>query len=361
MNIREIIILLQNSGLTIKGVDDGFIYFEDPGCIYTAFDKMLDFAWIVILVLTGIMLFGWALLYIKNGTKINDVFNNAKTVILIFCVLSVTKPIVNTIYHGDLFANACETKKVSLNNIQELIEIRNKTLSKSDEDSLYEIFNMTDSGPIDIYESDDEFNSQTSQELNNRIDNFLNDVSDEYRNDTANAGNSQGTTTYSVSPEIKDDSNFDGPKSNFVRIEYGDKTTIYINAKGEKIKRTNGSVAWRNNNPGNIIKSSAAYNLGAIGATDKWAVFPDEETGLKAVVRLLRSKIYNNLSIQQAINRWAPSSDGNNPKRYAQRISAMTGVPITEKIKNLTDAVLRQVANAIKIIEGWTPGKEEKI
>lgn len=148
MEIEKILLLLKNSGLNVHGVDNNFIYFDDPSCIYTAFDNILHYAWIVILVLTGIMLFGWALLYIKNGVKINDLFNNAKTIILIFCVLSLVKPIVNFIYGDNLFGRNCEVMKVSLYNVQELLNVRKQTLSNMDENSLYESFDMVDSGIV---------------------------------------------------------------------------------------------------------------------------------------------------------------------------------------------------------------------
>lgn len=148
MEIEKILLLLKNSGLNVHGVDSNFIYFDDPSCIYTAFDNILHYTWIVILVLTGIMLFGWALLYIKNGVKINDLFNNAKTIILIFCVLSLVKPIVNFIYGDNLFGRNCEVMKVSLSNVQELLNVRKQTLSNMDENSLYESFDMVDSGIV---------------------------------------------------------------------------------------------------------------------------------------------------------------------------------------------------------------------
>lgn len=149
MDPNRIKSLLQNAGFHNVTVGDGFIQFDDPSCIYTAFDKLLNFGWIIIVFLTLLMLFGWAVLYIKNGVKINDLFHNAKNVILIFCILSVVKPIVNFIYGDNLFARGCERKQVSLTAVQELLEARNKMLPKSTEDELYEIFDMKDSGVPD--------------------------------------------------------------------------------------------------------------------------------------------------------------------------------------------------------------------
>jgi len=94
------------------------------------------------------MLMGWAVLYIKNGVKINELFNNAKTVILILCVLSVVKPIVNAVYGDNLFARGCSRKQASIETVEELLELRNKNLPNGAEGELYEIFDMTDSGVI---------------------------------------------------------------------------------------------------------------------------------------------------------------------------------------------------------------------
>lgn len=387
MEINEIRRLLEHSGIKVHDIKDGFIYFEDPSCIYTAFDTILNVAWVVILVLTAIMLFGWALLYIKNGTKINDVFNNAKTIILIFCVLSVTKPIVNVIYRDNIFSSGCEIKQASLTNVQELVEMRTKALSGANDVSSYEIFDMVDSGPVGISEPDYESISEEAENLANRIDNFLDSESEENRNDMGNADAISAQSTYNVKSRIGDNSggftytddteinetfseqnatnansSLSYDPNSFVRIEYRKGVTIYINARGEKIKRTGGSASWRNNNPGNIRKSAVAREFGAIGATDSWAVFKSEEDGLKAIMRLLRSKNYKNLSIKAAIYRWCPFGDGkNNPIYYSQKISKMTGLPANATINSLNNAQLRKVANAIKHQEGWTIGKEEKL
>ena len=338
MDITKIVLLLKNSGLQNITVGNGIIEFDDPSCIWTAFDNILEFGWIVIVFFTAIMLFGWAVLYIKNGIKINTVFNNAKTIILIFCVLSTIKPIVNVVYGNNLFARNCDRKSVSLTSVQELLELRNKTLSQSQEEELYEIFDIKDSGIIYNRPINTTFAYNNSESELNK------------------------TTTSEYSSEPSNETTQNKPAgSGFIRATYDKMVTIYINARGERIKRSNGSAAWRNNNPGNIRKSKAAYSFGAIGETDKWAVFPDEETGLNAIVKLLRSKNYNNLSVAGAIHRWAPSSDGNNPESYARKVSKMTGLPANAKINTLSDEDLKKVANAIKTIEGWTVGKEEKI
>ena len=148
MNTTDILNLLHNSGLTDAKIEGDFVVFTDPTCIFPAFDTLLEYAWIVIMTLTGVMLFGWAVLYIKNGVKIDTLFNNAKALILILCTLSLVKPIVDFVYGDNLFARQCETKKVSLASVNELLNMRKKYFSKSDQAMLYETFTVVDSGPI---------------------------------------------------------------------------------------------------------------------------------------------------------------------------------------------------------------------
>lgn len=142
------IVLLQNSGLKVIGMDKQFIYIQDPSCIFPAFDAIFNFAATVALLLTAIMLFGWGMLYIKNGIKINTVFNNAKALILIFAVFGLTKPIVNFIYGDNLFAKQCETKRLELTKIQDLLDSRKKQLGQHGDAENFEVFNIVDSGVV---------------------------------------------------------------------------------------------------------------------------------------------------------------------------------------------------------------------
>lgn len=152
MDRFTILNLLQNSGLKVTGIDNDFVYFQDPSCIYPVFDTILHYAWIVVLILTAFLIFGWAVLYIKNGTNINTVFNNAKSLILVLAVLSVVKPIVNVVYGDDLFGKQCEIKQASMSTVMELYNMRDKNFKRSDEALLYESFNVIDSGakPITV-------------------------------------------------------------------------------------------------------------------------------------------------------------------------------------------------------------------
>ena len=325
MEETTIINLLTNSGLKVFGVDSNFIYFEDPSCIFPAFDTLLEYAWIAILVFVAIMLFGWGVLYIKNGVKIDTLFNKAKTVILILCILGVVKPIVNLVYGDNLFARQCEVKQVSRAAVNELLEMRNKKLGKSDANLLYENFSVIDSGPI--------YQDGSVEILEEDIE------------------------------TINQESEFSGFKeSDIAKVESGKGYVIYVKKDGTKIKRSGGSVAWRNNNPGNIINSKFTSENGAVGSAGRFAVFPNEETGLQATIKLLRSKNYVNLELRQVYNRWAPEGDGdNNPSAYANYVSKHSGVPLNKKIYELNNDEIMRVARAMQKFEGWSVGTEQKL
>ena len=75
---------------------------------------------------------------------------------------------------------------------------------------------------------------------------------------------------------------------------------VYKDSAGQEWIRKGGSRSWRNCNPGNISKGTFADTCGAIGGDTRFAIFPDETTGSNAIVSLMKSAAYRNLSIQQA-------------------------------------------------------------
>lgn len=119
-----------------------------------------------------------------------------------------------------------------------------------------------------------------------------------------------------------------------------------------------GSRSFRNNNPGNIKFGDFARRMGATGADDKgFAVFPSYETGRKAQSSLLfDSNAYKNLSIQDAIARWAPGSDGNDPAGYAAQMAKAAGVGVGTRLSDLTTDQRERFLDAQQRKEGWIPG-----
>jgi hypothetical protein len=119
--------------------------------------------------------------------------------------------------------------------------------------------------------------------------------------------------------------------------------------------RIGGDRNWRNNNPGNIEYGPFAMQYGAVGSDGRFAIFPSEEMGRKAQDALLKSKNYANLSLRDAINRYAPSNE-NNPRAYANQIATATGVDITKTYASLTPEQQGKVLDEMKRIEGGRAG-----
>lgn len=308
MDQTTIVNILTNSGLKVIGVDNGVIYFEDPSCLFPVFDMFLHYAWIVILILTGIMLFGWAVLYIIKGVKIDSVFHNAKALVLIFTVLSLVKPIVDVVYGDDLFSRQCDIKQVSSETIKELLDLREKNLGQTDE---YLVENVD------------------STEIND-----LN----------------QNSSPVAPTDIIE------------IKFQSSDKSTVYITSSGVKIKRGNTiSTAWKNNNPGNIRATRSMQWLGAIGQSNGWCVFASEQDGINAMKKLLTSKNYYHLTLRGAIYKWAPAKDNNNPERYTNYVSRTADISPDKPMKDLNDYELENMVRAMQKFEGWIPGTEQKL
>lgn len=103
--------------------------------------------------------------------------------------------------------------------------------------------------------------------------------------------------------------------------------TVYQFEDGSKEVRTGGWPAWRNNNPGNLKAFPFSFDKGAIGkGGNNLAIFPDVQTGIDAQIHLLKLPVYQKLSLEAAIAKYAPKSDGNDPKKYTDDVVKETGV-----------------------------------
>lgn len=139
-----------------------------------------------------------------------------------------------------------------------------------------------------------------------------------------------------------------------------ERDVLYICDNGDTICRSNGTRAWRNNNPGNLVYGKFARENGAIGKGGKFAVFPNKETGRAALTELLKGDAYRNLTIARAITKYAPPYQ-NNVALYRQKLKRMTGLNLDLKLCQLQPEQMAKVVDAICVIEGWVPGKEKII
>ncbi len=339
--------LLNNSGFHNLRADSEFIYMEDPSCILRSFETFMDYAWFIITILTGILLFGWAISMIR-GAKYDNIFINMRNLILIFGGLSLTKPIINLVYGDDLFARGCRTIAVSIDQVKTVLDSRDAKLKKYDQNQLYEDLIIQDSGVV--------VTTYNAQPDNTHVppDQITEEAGSSTSQPEIQAPDIHQSHEDAQTPPLTNTS--DVP----VSATAADKDVIYTLPDGTKILRSGGTRAWRNSNPGNIRYSKFAQNVGAIGQAGGFAVFPSEEIGMYAIEALLRTDSYNKLTVAGAISRYAPPSE-NNTAAYHRNIERLTGLSINKMMADLTAAELTSVANAIRQIEGWKEGTTQRI
>lgn len=122
-------------------------------------------------------------------------------------------------------------------------------------------------------------------------------------------------------------------------------------------QKIGGSRAWRNNNEGNIRYGRTARRYGAIGKDQNgFAIFPTAAHGHRAKEALLfESDTYRNLSLMQAIEKYAPPSE-NNTAAYQQRVLAAVGGN-NIRMGSATPAQRQAIMQAMRQMEGWKEGE----
>jgi YD repeat-containing protein len=114
-----------------------------------------------------------------------------------------------------------------------------------------------------------------------------------------------------------------------------------------------GDRATRNNNPGNIEAGPYANSYGAIGTDGRFAVFGSRLTGQRAQAGLIFGKNYANLTLREAIAKYAPAFE-NNSAAYAAAVAAAAGVSLDTKMKDIPADKRAAVVAGMQAVEGNT-------
>jgi len=77
-------------------------------------------------------------------------------------------------------------------------------------------------------------------------------------------------------------------------------------------------------------------------------------------VNLLKGSRYRSKTISEMVNAYAPREDGNDPERYKRQIKAFSGLDRNRRLSSLTEKEFQALIEAMKQIEGYAPGTEEK-
>lgn len=136
-------------------------------------------------------------------------------------------------------------------------------------------------------------------------------------------------------------------------------TVQYFDEKGNMTIRSGGSKAWRNNNPGNMVYSQRGFAVrhGAIGRAGGMAVFPTETIGRKALIDLLKSSNYNDLTITAFPEKY----DKGNAQEYRRMLLSISKLNPDKRIIDLTSTEFDRLREAVERIEGWEAGQEDFI
>jgi hypothetical protein len=164
----------------------------------------------------------------------------------------------------------------------------------------------------------------------------------------------QNPGTVTVSYQIAPMEQVDCPDAAAESASVGRRNGVVLNyTDGTREIRQGGSRSWRNDNPGNIRPGNLQGEIGSAGG---FAVFNRESAGQSAIVELLSRPAYQALTVFGAINRWAPPVE-NDTAAYQARVQNLTGLDGQTQMSTLTGGQLQSVANAIRNVEGWTPGR----
>lgn len=110
-----------------------------------------------------------------------------------------------------------------------------------------------------------------------------------------------------------------------------------------------GTIATRQNNPGNLIYGPFAQSMGATGpGTNNIAVFPNNQTGFSAMDSLIQHYASSGYNLQQLIGAWAPgNAPGNSPQsqsNYTNYVAKQAGATPQTPVSALSQGNTPQCA-----------------
>jgi hypothetical protein len=152
----------------------------------------------------------------------------------------------------------------------------------------------------------------------------------------------------------------------------GNKMVRYLDPNAKDPPR--GSKSWRHQNPGNIIRSSFANDYGAIGFAgypnpndpskiSYFAIFPDYETGRRAMAALLKTDKYIGLTLNEFPRCYTGvltgKPDTEEVKVYRNNLRKISGFDMNRTIETFEREEYEKLLDTIQRCEGWYPGDEE--
>jgi hypothetical protein len=114
----------------------------------------------------------------------------------------------------------------------------------------------------------------------------------------------------------------------------------------------------RNNNPGNIRKPGKDTKFeGIIGYAGGFLIFSSYDTDFKALQILLKKPFYQNLSLFDAVEKYAPAKDKNDVRNYRKILVQVTKIDLDTKLKSLSEVQFLLLCQAVQRVEGFEIGE----
>ena len=139
-------------------------------------------------------------------------------------------------------------------------------------------------------------------------------------------------------------------------------TVHYFDENGNLTLRSEGSRAWRCNNPGSLLKGPYStgkdrHSIGTAGYGGyEYAVYPDYDTGHQALVVMLRGSVYSPLTLKEASSRYVKEDPD-----HIYKIVKICKLNPDRTIKSLSDIEFDAYWKAIEQNEHWEVGQEDFI
>lgn len=141
-----------------------------------------------------------------------------------------------------------------------------------------------------------------------------------------------------------------------------DKNVRFVTTPTET--RVGGTLAWRNNNPGNLRLKTAWQSYGAIGRAFGFATFETFEDGYRALKTYIDKFGFSSEkhTIASFMKMYAPEQDANKPASYAAKIAQALGASVDEQMSSFkgNEQALEVFAQVIKKVEGTKEGSTIK-
>lgn len=143
-------------------------------------------------------------------------------------------------------------------------------------------------------------------------------------------------------------------------ISFTETEIICETDDGKKVKRVGGTLSWRHNNPGNLIFTKFSRDHGAITkGLRNLSIFPTFWHGDIAQRQLVfgTQREYHKMSIADAIAKYAPEYDNNDPVKYADFLAKQIGVPKTNILNDMNDVQKSLMIASMQRYEGFRVGQ----